>query len=409
MPFLLDSSHLAARPILFAATAVILLGIACQPAQAADKGKCDPDRIQSEIEKAEAKFNDKELRRKAEATGEFKDKIKGHQVEFNSVYSTWSFDPATCNGLTLKDVNVVHSMRAEGEKESTTNLISHFDPDGTRLDRISQQKAQRRYGSYAYNMTNYAGYFAGNAHTTAFFDDMTSVMASFNVPKLSNPYSLTKQTYSNCFDTYCEFSIWIGMKESIYSGSIAQTGVASQYACDAVYVTAYCWTEYEPFYEFYPAAPVYCGGTMASGTSAGDLMWAHVDPYTPTGFSMYLYNLSDGTLCASKSSDFTMTARFGAFIGERPLYVSNDGYTYYRPLPKFTTVSFTSPYVSYANEAEDEIAMTPYDLGNNSSYDVVKTTMQNGGKQNIETGSLNSTGDFTLKWLTSVNAGRVRP
>jgi hypothetical protein len=53
--------------------------------------------------------------------------------------------------------------------------------------------------------------------------------------------------------------------------------------------------------------------------------------------------------------------------------------------------------------------MTPYDLGNNSSYDVVKTTMQNGGKQNIETGSLNSTGDFTLKWLTSVNAGRVRP
>jgi hypothetical protein len=387
------------------------MNIACQPAIAADnKGKCDPDRIQSEIEKAEAKFDDKELRRKAEATGEFKDKIKGHQVEFNSVYSTWSFDPATCEGLTLKDVNVVHSLRAEGEKESTTNLISHFDPNMKNVARVSKQVAKKSYATtYALTSTNYAGYEVRRSTS------WSGTKASWNVPNIvpNGKIASLSSWQVQCMTT-CSLATWVGLQDS-RSSKLIQGGSASDYTCGIVYNadgTSYgeCTRQQTLFYQFYPSASVDC--TNTGTTDAGDEIYASVSTeYLGSSvegsqykYSITVNNKTKGKACSGNATYAGLTTSKAFFIGERP---SGQGYyqgqlrSFLHALPKFPELQISQPSLKDGSTYKN-LLQTQNTVGGVSFY---MRTMQNSGTTNVEPSVLGENGTFTLKWLSSENAG----
>jgi hypothetical protein len=393
------------------------MNIACQPAQAADnKGKCDPDRIQSEIEKAEAKFDEKELRRKAEATAEFKDKIKGHQVEFNSVYSTWSFDPATCNGLTLKDVNVVHSLRAEGEKESTTNLISHFDPAMKNVARISKQVAHSRYSTIDEESVNYVGYTAMRLDlSTQSVETWSGVQGSFYVPK----FSPTGTVYDTAMKDWmlqcllpCNFTTWVALKTNAEE-EIIQTGTGADYLCGFTknvvqsgrIASIYnCSVVQSGFYEFYPAAAVDC-----INPTPGDYIIAYIytTELSPWMFDNILYsikltNWTTGQVC-SASRAYNKSPNLAQWIGERGVR-SNGQSSIMTGLPKFPNIEIREPKATYTKNGTIATEYLTFML-TKQDYGVWRHTMKNGGVSNAEASQSSYDPNITLKWLSSTNAG----
>ena len=107
-----------------AATALLALTLAASSPALAAEAPCDVEQLQSEISKIEAKFDRNELSRKAEGSAQFKEKTKGHTSEFNSLQAIWRFDPATCKGLALEEVNAPCAGQAKRKLPRTFSAIS---------------------------------------------------------------------------------------------------------------------------------------------------------------------------------------------------------------------------------------------------------------------------------------------
>src|SRR5215217_3307730 len=150
--------------VLLSAFVWVLLSavVELRPAQASEKNCAHQiaDRQQEE----ENRIDKQKALSLAKAAGEFDRRTKGYKAEFNSIYFIHSFDPVTCDYRSLDSVNIVHTLSDKGDQ--VKNAIVHLDGKLERVTGSTEQSA-RVMGSVTARATNWSGYTAAIANSTA--------------------------------------------------------------------------------------------------------------------------------------------------------------------------------------------------------------------------------------------------
>lgn len=327
----------------------------------------------------------------------FKSKTSAYIPTFEVIFTTWAFDPTAsspenCN-LKLSTVNVIFSLASSRGFEK--KIVVSEDPSLTRVLNITEQlrnghfggnqsSNDRRPGGFSSAVSNYwSGYeFAGNANNPP-TNTIYEARGTWAVPAVQVPYS------GACTSSLpCDAAVWVGLDDTSGANNdhLAQAGTDS-------YITncpSSCGTTYEPWFEFLPSGPNFCGGMVFN---PGDSVTTYVNKHSGTS-TLYDISITDNTLgsaCGVTSHNYsTMSAPiYAAFIVERFQFTSGGAYT----LAKFSPFNISGT-LNYSGSSHS--IYTPY-----SNFWFVQWSMQNGGNTNIGVSSVDSTGKFTESWWTS--------
>ena len=330
------------------------------------------DKIDTEKVKAKADKNEDKAARE-----------KGFNSAFNSINTGWTWDPATCDNLTLTSVNVVYTLN-DG-KEDVKNIVVSFDPTITNVTEVSEHPVKKFQSQSSSNI--WSGYeFPGNSGATV---DVYEAFADWTIPSVSEPSS------GFCFFQHCDLAMFVGLVDVL--GGFADNKLVQAGTDSGLYCTAGCSFFYYAWYELIPSAPVQCRETFNVGQTVTTAVTNHGKSNgSTTLYDLTISNWSNGQLCSALNQSYTAMPhpKYAEFINERPAM----GQTPAR-LPKFTSDTMFSGSLWYSGSSKS--IYTPY-----FNHWENKVLMQNGapGNTNISVGVVTNpsgAGQFTQTWANS--------
>ncbi len=298
-------------------------------------------------------------------------------VEFNSVFNTWSFDSA--GSVTWNNVNAVFSV--SNSSGFTKNLVITEDTEATSVKRVYWE--DNNFIASDYNLTRWAGY---TPYSTYGGGAVYEAYSQWQVPSVSRPGT-------QCVSRQCNLAVWVGLTADQYGyGGIVQAGSQGYIDCPST-----CTTTYKLWYQFYPdASPVSCMTVSASDSVSADVLNQGYNGGDNTKYNVYLSDYTTGTGCGpAQGTVYDCDACFsipyyGQFIAERPIVHPGVPAT----LPQFSSVTMSQSMIYYSGA--NHYINDPY---NDGRY--YRWTMVNSGYVNIQVGSVQSSGTFTQTWQTS--------
>lgn len=331
------------------------------------------DKVAPQEDLTESKLDRTKAIALAANNAELKSRVREYASVFNSIFTTWSYDAATCENLTLDSVNVVYSLY--NVTEYVKNVVVTFDSSLTKVVSVSEHVGEQNIQS-----TNWSGYeFYGNSgHTVNVYE----AKATFRVPTVSEPVDFW------CFNERCAVSTWTGLSDTAggRADGLAQGGTHSRVECPFG-----CFTTYYGWYEFLPSAEVKCLDVRASDSVTATTTNNAKTGGSNTSYTIKVFNNTLGKNCSVTQTYSMPGPTYGQFILERPSLNGNPN-----RLPKFTTTTFSSATIYYSG-ASNSIS-TPYGNGWYNKY-----IMNNGQGDNVSVSAVSS-GSFSITWLKSDGA-----
>lgn len=313
----------------------------------------------------------------ADQNTELQSRSQNYNRGFNSIFTEWSFDPATCGNVKLTSINVAYTL--SDDVKDIKNIVVTFDPELSRIAEVSEHIAAMFYTTGTSPI--WAGYeFSGNSGSTT---PVYESKGNWFIPAVSEPSS------GFCFFQHCDLAIWAGLEDALgaTNNHLVQAGTDS-----GVYCTAGCSYFYWAWYEFLPSSAVQCGQTF----NVGHQVVTTVTNKAKTGgsntrYDVVITNNGNGQVCSVLNQSYTAmnSPKRAVFENERPIIQGSQA-----RLAKFSSDQITSATMYYSGSSKS--IYTPY---TNGWYH--KNTMMNGGQTNISVGAVGSSGQYISTWVSS--------
>ena len=351
--------------------------------------------LQKQIESISSGINESHAIALAESSYKFQTIVSGRfsYVE-SSIYYTWSFDPSTCEIISLDSVNAVFSIFDSGS--FVNYIVITENPTISNVTDVTTQMPSYHRNSPNNNpaWSGYEFYGSATRKSVPLLEDYST----WYVPTASQNYR------TDCESPICYLSVWVGLTHDIggntggcNGGCIVQGGIDASLDCSS----GSCGSPvYTAWYEFLPNPTVSCAPSMP--ISAGQEVETWVTNQAEQGgssnlYQVYLYDYSTGKSCSTAWTNSPMgVSYFGQFIAERPPCSSGPPCGYYQ-LPQFTKVTMSGSYVYY-NGLFNSI-FTPY-VNGWYQYDRIYGTCNGNNVENIGV-SVPSGSSFSQTWESS--------
>lgn len=306
----------------------------------------------------------------------FQVRAGSNSYQFNSIFNVWQFNTA-CQVTNWKSVNVVFSV-------GQNMLIVTENPSLTNVLNVTVQPAAIENTS-PWNSNYWAGYDFYEHNPSGGLYPIYESVGDWNAPIVSQP---PQGQGPSCKNPQCALSVWVGLAPQPFNITyyFVQAGTTSNITCNPS-----CGSQYWGWYEFNPAAAVKC-----LDVAPGDSISTQVYNQAGGGGSVASYNvfIDDNTLYTSCTVSNYLYSHgypyYAQFMSERPLV--NGVFAH---LPQFTSPTTMKGFI-YSNNNIPTI----YDPYHRNYYQEV--FMVNSGYNNINVGSVSSSGTFTLSWHTSL-------
>jgi len=305
--------------------------------------------------------------------GQLQSKIKGHNSEYSSMFTEWSWNPADCSNLTLDNVDMVYTL-----KDTTGKYLKHvivtLDPSLTKTLAVTEQNANVVHG---HALTNWAGYELSPT-SGAYVQEAT---ISWTMPTVSSPSG------KNCATNVCSAAFWTGIEDAGQgSNHLVQAGTDQNVTCGGCGSNDYVW------YEALNDKTVYCTGYSYHH---GNSVFSDITNENKTNSAnkgKYDFTIADntqGVQCTGTIdySGFMTSGTYGVFQVERPTYHTGTAY-----LAQFTNSTSMGIGWMYFGGANHKIGTFP--------ASTTQDYMQNSGYLNADTSSISS-GSFNLYYHNS--------
>ncbi|MGI0088564.1 MAG: G1 family glutamic endopeptidase [Nitrosotalea sp.] len=314
----------------------------------------------------------------SDSNNQLQSMIKGHNSEYSSIFTEWSWNPTDCSDLTLNNVNIVYTLNDNNGKY-LRHVIVTLDPS---LDKVLNVAEQNANVTHTAPTTNWSAYeLAGDSSASTEIQEATD---SWTMPTVSSPSG------KNCATNVCSAAFWVGIEKGTGGVKMVQAGTDQNVTCTGCGSNDYVW------YEAINDKTVYCTGySYHHGNSVfSDI--TNEDRTSMANQGKYDFTIADNTqgVQCTGTIDYSgtmLTGNYGIFAVERPTYSTGMAY-----LTQFTNNTSMGTGWMYYSSASHKITTS----GVISVNDVMKNPYPSFTNLNADTSSI-SNGAFNQNYHNS--------